>query len=201
MNDALIRCSCPEATHRLVLLHGWGADAEDLIPLGRELIQEVNPSFELVALRAPEEHPDGVGRQWYGLFPPDWESVPTAINALKSRLLAIATIQIPLEKTVLLGFSQGGAMAVCCGSNLPLAGLIGCSAYPHPGWCPSKKSSPLVLTHGRSDDVVPFEAAKKIKSIFKASGLDSELLEFQGGHEIPQELIPRLKLALKRWCA
>ena len=40
-----------EASHRLVLLHGWGADADDLLDLGPLL---VGPEVSVVALRAPE---------------------------------------------------------------------------------------------------------------------------------------------------
>ena len=48
------------AQQRLVLLHGWGADADDLLDLGELL---VNPETSVVALRAPEAHPYGSGRQ------------------------------------------------------------------------------------------------------------------------------------------
>ena len=50
-------------------LHGWGADADDLLMLGEALAKRTQLPLELVALPAPEPHPQGVGRQWYGLFP------------------------------------------------------------------------------------------------------------------------------------
>ena len=71
----------------MVLLHGWGADAEDLIPLAQKLRIGLGLiKLDLVALRAPQRHPEGFGRQWYGLFPPDWSAVPSAINDLKIRI-------------------------------------------------------------------------------------------------------------------
>ena len=73
-----------EAKQRLVLLHGWGADADDLIDLGQEL---VGPDIGLVGLRAPEPHPQGMGRQWYDLQNPLWpELVDAARQALRLRL-------------------------------------------------------------------------------------------------------------------
>ncbi|MCP9914382.1 esterase, partial [Cyanobium sp. BA20m-14] len=47
-----------------MLLHGWGADADDLLDLADLL---VGPAVSVVALRAPLGHPSGQGRQWYDL--------------------------------------------------------------------------------------------------------------------------------------
>ena len=92
MENELIGIRPSGATHRLVLLHGWGADADDLIPLGEELIRGLAEiKMELIALRAPEKHPDGFGRQWYGLFPPDWEAVPSSIKELKERIETLSS--------------------------------------------------------------------------------------------------------------
>ena len=63
------------AARRLVLLHGWGADADDLLDLGQEL---VDATVSVVALRAPQAHPGGFGRQWYPLSPaPEWVQLLT----------------------------------------------------------------------------------------------------------------------------
>ena len=69
-----------DAKDRLVLLHGWGADADDLLDLGALL---VSPQTSVVALRAPEPHPYGTGRQWYDLQPIDWEALPAARSNLQ----------------------------------------------------------------------------------------------------------------------
>ena len=200
MENDVISISAPGATHRLILLHGWGADAEDLLPLGQELIRgSREKKIELLAFRAPHKHPGGFGRQWYGLFPPDWASVPFAINDLQIRIKALSSSSIALEKTVILGFSQGGAMALAAGSELPLAGLIGCSSYPHPNWVLSETSPPILLLHGMQDEIVPIEASRKILSSLKKKKLDVDFLEFQGGHEIPQETLPRIQRALNNW--
>ncbi len=201
MNDDVICLGASGANHRLVLLHGWGADAEDLLPLGREL-SECNgkPLLEVVALRAPQLHPEGFGRQWYGLYPANWPEVPGAIRDLQARIQAINNgSSIPLRRTVALGFSQGGAMAIdsCCG--LPLAGVIGCSAYPHPGWIPPQKRPPVLLFHGQQDDVVPYAASEQLIRSLRTYEGKEELVNFEGGHEIPQVIIPRIRLALQNW--
>jgi len=131
------------AAQRLVLLHGWGADADDLLDLAEVLVP---PEVSVVSLRAPELHPAGMGRQWYPLLwsaamvpEPAWEQVPAAREALRRRLLDLAAT-VPLERTAVLGFSQGAAMALDAATGgdqpLPLAALIASSGYPHRGWRP-----------------------------------------------------------------
>ena len=144
---------------RLVLLHGWGATKDDLTPLGEHLANSHRRELEVISLEAPEQHPDGIGRQWYGLFPPDWQAVPQAASALRARIQQMVSPDYPLERTVLLGFSQGGAMALDAGCQLPLAAVISCSGYPHPDWVPRRDHPPVLLLHGSDDEVVPARAA------------------------------------------
>jgi phospholipase/carboxylesterase len=186
--DAL-RLGPEQAGLRLVLLHGWGADADDLLDLGELL---VGPEVSVVALRAPEPHPYGSGRQWYGLQPIDWAALPAARNALRQRLEAL-NASVPLERTVLLGFSQGGAMAIDVGCGLPLAGIVACSGYPHEGWQPLGEMPPVLLSHGRQDPVVPYGASEELQRSLSQAGGQVELLPFNGGHGIDPELLPALR--------
>ncbi len=189
----------PNASHRLVLLHGWGADAEDLMPLGEELISQMQRKIELLSFRAPDEHPLGQGRQWYELFPAKWDSVPNSVKKLRSRLTALSNSQIPLQRTVVFGFSQGGAMAIASGCDLPIAGIIGCSAYPHPNWIPPENSPSVLLTHGKNDEIVPFSGSEKLFKSLKLKNTEVELIPFEGAHEIPLKVIPSLQKTLNRW--
>ena len=177
-----------QADQRLVLLHGWGADADDLLDLGELL---VGPGVSVVALRAPEPHPYGVGRQWYGLQPIDWSQLPTARELLRQRLTELDQ-SVPLSRTVLLGFSQGGAMALDVGSSLPLAGIVACSGYPHEGWEPVGSLTPVLLSHGQQDPVVPFAASEEVLRRLQASGAAAQLLPFPGGHTIDPSVLPSI---------
>ena len=170
---------------RLVLLHGWGADGDDLRPLGNALKARTASPIEVVSLEAPTLQAQGSGRQWYGLFPADWDSVPTAVGQLQQRLLGLQGGEAALKNTVLFGFSQGGAMAIHAGCNLPLAGVVSCSGYPHPNWDPPSEHPPVLLLHGTEDAVVPFEAMEQLQE-----KLDTELCtthSFRNGHTIPEE--------------
>ncbi len=195
----LLRQSTAKARARLVLLHGWGADAGDLMPLGQALAEAIATPLELVALQAPELQTQGSGRQWYGLFPTDWAAVPAAVEGLKKRINNLGSAEIPLKATVLLGFSQGGAMAMAAGCDLPLAGLIACSAYPHPNWQAPVIRPPVLLLHGRHDDVVPHSAALALKNELSPSKQACDLFSFENGHAIPVEAQAEMKKALKRW--
>ena len=197
MQEELFCFPSENCTHRLILLHGWGADAEDLIPFGKSLVHSLSINIELVSLNAPQAHPEGIGRQWYGLFPPQWDEANNAVNALGIRLNKLASSKIPLEKTVLMGFSQGGAMALATGINLPLAGLIGCSAYPHPSLMPKQTCASVFLSHGRQDEVVPMEASKKLFDLFQQNSIPVKLNLFEGGHEISNESHESIKAFLE----
>ena len=199
MNDLLIHCGEEQPRTRLVLLHGWGADASDLMPLGESLGTRSGLAMECFGLHAPLPHPAGFGREWYGLFPPQWADVPQAVNQLKERIEAIDQRQIPLSSTVLLGFSQGGAMALDVGCQLPLAGVIACSAYPHPDWQPKTERPPVLLIHGRSDEVVPVEAQAKLAEQLGGESETCRLITFSGGHTIPDTTQSRMVQALQSW--
>jgi len=199
-----IRVGPEQAERRLVLLHGWGADADDLLELGQELVDGTR--VDLVALRAPGLHPAGMGRQWYGLAPaPDWQELPSAREALRQRLEQLAQT-VPLQRTVLLGFSQGGAMAVDVATgggdpsapSLPLAALISCSGYPHPGWSPRAEGLTVLLTHGLQDPVVPAEASEALEQELQAAGARVKRQLFTGGHGIDPDLFPLMREFLVR---
>ncbi|MCP9849623.1 alpha/beta hydrolase [Cyanobium sp. Morenito 9A2] len=194
MADDQLRTGPAGASHRLVLLHGWGADADDLLELGELL---VGGDTEVVALRAPEPHPLGVGRQWYDLQPIDWTKLPAARALLEERLIALGA-SVPLERTSVLGFSQGAAMGLDVASGLPIAGLIACSGYPHQDWQPQAPLTRVLLTHGTDDPVVPYGASEEVARRLKGSGGDVELRGFSGGHTIDPMLFPVLRDFLKQ---
>ena len=190
INHEFVSISSQTATHRIILIHGWGADSDDLLTLGKEMTDKTNFDFEVISLRAPGIHPSGQGRQWYGLYPHDWHAAETEVNKLLVTLKKLNTKQIPLTKTILLGFSQGAAMAIDAGFKLNLGLIVACSGYPHPNWIPGEKCPPLIISHGLFDDVVPIEASRIIYEKIKINSHKfCELLEFNGYHQIDSNLI------------
>ena len=190
IDHEFVSISSHNATHRIILIHGWGADADDLLRLGKEINEKINLHFEVISLRAPGFHPSGQGRQWYNLYPHDWKEAKVEVNKLLGSLKKFDTEQISLRKTILLGFSQGAAMAIDVGSKLNLGLIISCSGYPHPSWIPGKKIPPLIISHGIFDEVVPINASRIIYEAAKnKTSKLCELVEFDGIHQIDPNLI------------
>jgi phospholipase/carboxylesterase len=193
----LLRREPAGADRRLVLLHGWGADADDLLELGLAL---VDPAVSVVALRAPLPHSGGFGRQWYDLTPePAWAQIPAARRQLRERLRGLAA-ELPLTRTALLGFSQGAAMAVDAAwgadegeAPLPLAGLIASSGYPHPARSPRAPQLRVLLTHGRQDPVVPHRASLELEQLLRRAGALVRRIDVPGGHGIDPSLLPAMQ--------
>tara|TARA_B100000900_G_scaffold404714_1_gene413423 strand:- start:506 stop:1120 length:615 start_codon:yes stop_codon:yes gene_type:complete len=193
MHHEYVSIGSQNSTHRIILLHGWGADADDLLPIGEEIIHDASHPFEIISLRAPNIRSDSIGRQWYSLFPPDWSEAEIAADQLLDTLIEFGKKQIPLKKTILLGFSQGAAMALDVGLRIDLGLLISCSGYPHPKWIPTK-NNPTLISHGKNDEVVPLSASKKILRMLESqSNSDFNFYEFDCAHSIHYEFINIIK--------
>jgi len=198
MHHEYVSIGSQNSSHRIILLHGWGADADDLLPVGKAIIHNLCFEFELISLKAPTFRPDNIGRQWYSLFPPDWNEAESAVDLLLDTLKAFNKTKIPLKKTVLLGFSQGAAMALDAGLSLDLGLVISCSGYSHPKWDPIK-DNPVLLSHGLQDEVVPVNASREISErLGKGGNLNNELHEYNCSHTIHPDFIDVIKLKIKR---
>ena len=197
MNHEYVSIGSQNSSHRIILLHGWGADADDLLPIGKSIICNSCFEFELISLKAPTFRPNDMGRQWYSLFPPDWNEAEVAVNKLLDTLKVFDETKISLKKTVLLGFSQGGAMALDTGLRLNIGLVISCSGYSHPKWDPVK-NNPVLLSHGLHDEVVPINASREIlKRLENEKNLNNELHEYNCSHTIHPDFIEVVRLKIK----
>jgi len=187
----------------LVVLHGWGANAQDVASLAPYLAL---PDYAMAFPNAPFPHPHSeAGRMWYG-FPETYSFQSSAdfreqpqLKESRQQLVAWlrsleSTTGIALEQTILAGFSQGGAMTLDVGLDLPLKGLIVLSGYLHAPIAPTLPSAPPVLmVHGRQDQVVPLSAAVQAKEQLVAKGVAVEYQELDMGHEIQLSVLKLIK--------
>ncbi|WP_442949142.1 alpha/beta hydrolase [Nostoc sp.] len=175
----------------IVTLHGWGANAKDVA----SLLPLINlPDYQFILPDAPFPYPySPVGRAWYDLRVENmYQGLAESRQMLTDFLQSLeSSTGVPLSRTILSGFSQGGAMTLDVGSKLPLAGLVVMSGYLHPDALTAAKSGipPTLITHGRYDEVVPLQAALKAGETLKSLEVAVEYHEFDMGHEInPQTL-------------
>lgn len=182
-----------KAAGLVVVLHGWGANAEDLA----SLVPLLNlTEYQFLFPNAPFPHPyTSVGKMWYDLSNQEYKGVNESRQILTDWLLSLETkTNVPLSKTVLSGFSQGAAMTLDVGLGLPLAGLIALSGYMHPLSQPLEGNLPPVLiVHGKQDPVVPLKAAQYARDNLIALGAAVQYREFDMGHEIRPEVLPLIQ--------
>lgn len=186
----------------LVALHGWGANAEDLFGLAPYL--ELS-QFQLRFPDAPFPHPQVPGgRMWYAFpFAYDFRTpinfdqqsdLKTSRQQLRDWLIGLEKdTGIPLNRTILAGFSQGGAMTLDVGSQLPLAGQVVLSGYLHSPPHPAKTDRPLLMVHGTFDPVVPIERAHQSRDQLRGIGQSVTFCEIPMGHEIGPEVITLIR--------
>ncbi|HEY9634492.1 MAG TPA: alpha/beta hydrolase [Coleofasciculaceae cyanobacterium] len=186
--------SIPPATGQspaglIVALHGWGANAQDLA----SLVPLLNlPNYQFLFPDAPFSHPQVAGgKMWYDLARDDYRGLAISQELLTNWLLSLeSTTGISLEATILSGFSQGGAMTLDIGLQLPLAGLVSLSGYLHQ--TPQDIEPPLpsvLIVHGRQDTVVPLSAARRVRDYLLKLGAPMQYKEFDMGHEISAEVL------------
>lgn len=179
----------------IVTLHGWGANAQDVASLSPYFSL---PEYQFVFPNAPFPHAySPIGKAWYELRQ---ENMYQGLS--ESRQLLIDWLQsledstgIPLSRTILSGFSQGGAMTLDVGLTLPLAGLVVMSGYLHPGAAKTVKNNypPTLIMHGRLDEVVPLAAAVQARETLTSLGVALEYHEFNMGHEISLDMLEALR--------
>jgi phospholipase/carboxylesterase len=187
----------------VVFLHGYGADGNDLIEVGRAW-QPLLPQAAFVSPHAPEPCAEApVGRQWFGFTVRDpqerWRGVNTAAPDLNRFLDAeLARHRLGDDALALVGFSQGTMMALHVGlrrrtAPAAIVGYSGLLALP-PGQGPDAMAAeisarpPVLLVHGDQDDLVPAQALFEAAEGLAALGIPAEWHLSHGiGHGIDAE--------------
>lgn len=190
--------SIPPTTDRkpvalIVALHGWSANARDLTSLAPAFNL---PDYQFVFPDAPFNHPQVPGgKMWYDLQGNDSKGLVESRQLLKEFLLSLeSSTGVPLSRTILGGFSQGGAMTLDVGLTLSVGGLICLSGYLH-SISPVVGSvlPPVLIVHGTQDRVVPVTAAIRARDSFTAWGASVQYHEFPMGHEIQPEVVDLMR--------
>ena len=195
----------------VMLFHGYGADANDLAPLSQVIDQEGR--FDWYFPQGILEVPIGpmmTGRGWFSIENRDWEALmrgeiddspftETTKKTLESVLGLTHKLLDSYDKVFIGGFSQGAILTshAFYRYNFVPKGLILMSGYlnapsEYPT-IPDQLKVPFIQSHGQADQVLPLAGAKKLYSQLTEFGLPGEFVEFMGGHEIPMEVIAKVK--------
>jgi phospholipase/carboxylesterase len=177
------------ARQLIVFLHGYGADGNDLIELGR-MWQDLLPNAAFVSPHAPE--PCGqapMGRQWFELTFRDPNERWTGVNQVAPVLerffdAELARRNLPASALALVGFSQGTMMALHVGlrrASAPMAivGYSGLLVTPPEAEIETftagiRSRPPVLLVHGDRDDLIPVQALNMAANGLAALGVPVE---------------------------
>lgn len=170
----------------VILLHGWGANGDDLIGLAPYFAQGL-PDALFLSPNAPfpcEANP--MGLQWFSLQDRSQSAMLAGVRlaaSLVETFLADRQREHGLgpAQTALVGFSQGTMLSLHLAPRLaePLAGVVGYSgallgAEDLPGDARSKP--PVLLVHGEADPVVPAQASQAAAAALQGVGIDCRLV-------------------------
>jgi phospholipase/carboxylesterase len=186
----------------LILLHGLGANEQDLLPL----VDYIARGWHALSVRAPFHTPFG-GYAWYDFVQgagPERESYRDGLAQL-DRFVKDAHESNPGAPIVLLGFSQGALMALSEATLRPagVVAVVALSGYlPRDDLLPRPvaevKGLPVFQAHARNDYMLPFDLATDAKTRLVRAGADLTWLEHDGGHSIPLDALDRLGTWLAR---
>jgi phospholipase/carboxylesterase len=196
VSDALeyrLRPANRDPAGALVLMHGRGADENDLFPL----LDLLDPDRRMLGAtpRGPLSLPPG-GAHWYVVRRvgyPDAETFRATFARASGWLDALlAEHEIPVERTVLGGFSQGTVMsyALGLGAERPRpAGIVALS-----GFIPkvdgfelgleNAEDLPVAIGHGTQDPVIGVEFAREARELLAAAGAHVTYRESRMGHGV-----------------
>lgn len=205
----------------VIWLHGLGASGHDFEPLIPELVMPaINaghwPAMAFVLPHAPHRpvtiNGGYVMPAWYDITSLDRSALGEApglrdsIQDLHAEIRAFSTLGIPPERVFVVGFSQGGAVALAGGLRFPqrLAGIVGLSTYlPLLDSLPAEleaanKDTPIWLALGSQDPVVTPELTRDSRAALQKLGVESELKSYPMQHSVCDAEVSDLRAWMQR---
>lgn len=191
----------------VILLHGYGADAADLAGLVDyfNLKKPCNWFFPNGIYSVPIG-PGWTGRAWWPLrmteLPGDWSDLrPDEMNSSADKVFKMmSSMKFDWKNVIIGGFSQGAMLATEVYLQAPEtpAGLICLSGtlLSKTQWqndVKSRQGQNILMSHGENDQVLPHRGSVNLQRFFEDNGVKTRFVSFRGGHEIPLQVIEKMK--------
>lgn len=181
LNGPRLPAASGKADRLVIFCHGYGADGNDLIDLGRHWQRQL-PTTAFASPHAPERCAmSPMGYQWFGItrMQPDemLRGVERAAPVLNAFIDAeLARLGVDASRLALVGFSQGTMMSLHVGLRRPVApaAIVGFSgALPGAEKLPSEivVRPPVLLIHGDADEMIPVQALHAAANGLGAAGV------------------------------
>ena len=180
------RKPAPGKPPMLVLLHGFGANEQDLLPMAARL----DPRLAVASLRGPYQIRPGSY---------SWVNGNTADELDKARRMVIECIDQVVDSTgadrgrvYLAGFSQGAMLTLAIALTEPekiagaavLSGRLVAAVSDNHAAPERLRGFPILVTHGTDDRQIPVRSAHDIRQALKPMGVAVDYHEFESGHYI-----------------
>jgi phospholipase/carboxylesterase len=203
----------------VIVLHGLGADGTDFLQVAQTLDLGAVGVVRFVLPHAPVRAVTINGgfpmRAWYDILADDLgqrgaredeDGLRTSQALVQAMIEREVARGVDPRRIVLIGFSQGGAMALLAGLRcpLPLAGLAGLSGYlPLAATTAAERSAanadvPVFLAHGTDDEIVPVARGEASRDALVSLGHDVEWHDYPIPHTVCQEEVEDLNRWLLR---
>jgi phospholipase/carboxylesterase len=196
-----------KALASVIWLHGLGADGHDFVPIVPELRLPRESAVRFVFPHAPLR-PVTINngmrmRAWYdvgalsAVGPQDEAGIRASAAAVESWIAREVERGVPPGKTVIAGFSQGGAIALHAGLRHAerLAGILALSTYlplhDHLASeaAPANRDVPILMCHGREDPVLPMSLGTTSRDWLRGLGYAVKWKEYRMQHQVCAEEI------------
>lgn len=191
----------------IIWLHGLGADGFDFAPIVPELIRNNWPAIRFVFPHAPVRavtvNNGARMRAWYDIksFDFNQRADETGVRESMQQVEALIAREnergIPASRIFLVGFSQGGAIALATGLRREsgLAGIVALSTYlPMADTTaheitPAGKNTPHFFAHGSGDPVIPVAIGKASCAALTQIGVKTQWQDYPMQHAVCAEEI------------
>lgn len=198
----------------IIIFHGYGSNAQNLSSLSRLKLK--TPCRWIVPnglLKHEESYGIFDGYSWFPLYKDKTgtrkehkDSIYYLDKHCEQFLEFIESLKLKSDKIILGGFSQGGVMALNLALRMktpPLA-LIMMSSILFPEHILNNKKNILFKggsffqSHGKQDDVLLYSQSQKIYSFLKSLKWEGEFFSFEGGHDIPPEVLKKIQTYINK---